>query len=173
MKQLVFLIVCFLISSSCVASLVVVNTDGPTVDATPYLSDIHYPKEGDSWNLLQMNKIYFDKKAVQLQKLSYPVISKLTPGKINSHQIETKGFTKPIFVIGDDPVSIQWAKVNANDLKKIGALGIITNVNNKVRTEQIEKEIGLVLFPANLDGLSRYLKIEHYPFLWTKNDVEQ
>ena len=162
-----------LVCASSNAQLVVVNTDGLTVEAAPYLSYIHYPKKGDSSALLKMNQSFFQEKNIQLQKLMYPVISRLTPGKIKSHRRKTRGFSKPIFVMGDDPMSIRWAKANANALRKIGAIGIITNVNNPARTKHIENETGLTLLPADLDGLSQYIQVSHYPFLWTKSDVEQ
>lgn len=173
MKQWILITIGLLVSATSNAQLVVVNTDGPTVEAAPYLSDIHYPKKGDSLALLQMNKSFYQRKNIQIQKLMYPVTSRLTPGKIKSHQIRSKNLTKSIFVIGDDPLSINWAKNNAHELKKIGAIGIITNVKNQVRVEQIEHETGLTLLPAQLTGLNQYLKVSHYPFLWTKSDVEQ
>lgn len=173
MKQWILITIGWLISLMCHAQLIVVNTDGPTVAATPYLADIHYPKKGKSSILLQMNQSFFQEKEIHLQKIMYPAISRLTPGKIKSHPIKTKELTRPLFVIGDDPTSIHWAKTNASELKRIGAIGIITNVTNQARTQQIEQETGLTLLPVDLSGLSQYLQVSHYPFLWTKSDVEQ
>ena len=173
MKQWILITIGLLISVMCHAQLIVVNTDGPTVAADAYLTDIHYPKKKDALKLLQMNKLFFRKKNIQLQKLMYPVISQLTPGKIKSYLLKTKGLAKPFFVIGDDPMSIHWAKMNASQLRKIGAIGIITNVNDQARKKQIENETSLILLPAELIGLSQYLKVSHYPFLWTENDIEQ
>ncbi len=173
MKQWILITIGLLVSATSNAQLVVVNTDGETVEAAPYLSDIHYPKKGDSLALLQMNKSFYQRKTIPIQKLMYPVTSRLTPGKINSHPIKTKVLTKSIFVMGDDPLSLSWARTNAPELKKVGAIGIITNVKNQVRVEQIEHETGLTLLPAQLSGLSQYLQVSHYPFLWTKGDVEQ
>lgn len=173
MKQWIFFTIGLLISATSNAQLVVVNTDGPTVVAGPYLTNIHYPKKGDSSALLQMNRSFFQEKGIHLQNIMYPASSELTPGKIKSHPLKTKDLSKPLFVIGDDSMSIRWAKTNASELKRIGAIGIITNVNDQARTKQIEHETGLILLPVNLAGLSRYLQVSHYPFLWTKSDVEQ
>lgn len=173
MKQWILIAIGLLVSATSYAQLIVVNTDGPTVSAAPYLNDIHYPKKGDSSTLLQMNRSFFQEKEIHLQKIMYPATSRLTPGKIKSHPIKTKDLTRPIFVIGDNSTSIRWAKTNASELKHIGAIGIITNVTNQARTQQIEQETGLTLLPVDLSGISQYLQVSHYPFLWTKSDVEQ
>jgi integrating conjugative element protein (TIGR03765 family) len=155
------------------AHLVVVNTDGPIVDAAPYVKSIHYPRRGGALSMLHRNKIVFHRKKIQIQRLMYPATSDLTAGRVKSHPQKSTTLARSIFVIGDDPLSIGWAKTNATELKKCRAIGIITNVESYERVQMIENETGLTLFPASVSELSDYLQVSHYPFLWTKSDVEQ
>lgn len=173
MKQKRLLMVGLLFCFSANAQLMVVNTDGPTVPSAPYLKEIHYPSRGDALKRLQMNKALFNGKRIQIKEVIYPATSDLTPGKIKSHPLGTQNVERPIFVMGDDPFSVTWAKRNRRALKKSGALGIITNVKNQARVKAIENEIGLTLLPAQLSGLSDYVPVKHTPFLWTKRGIEQ
>ncbi len=173
MKQWILLMIGLIVCAYASAQLVVVNTDGPTVGAERYVRDIHYPKKDNALSMLKMNKSFFRERNIQIQGLMYPATSDLTAGKIISHPLKTNGLRKAVFVIGDDPFSVNWAKTNAHELRKIGAIGIITNVKNQDRVQAIENETGLTLLPTQLTGLSHYLQVSHYPFLWTQTDVEQ
>ncbi len=162
------------ISTLSEAALTVVNVDGNTIDSSPYLSDIHYPEPGAAEAMLLANKAQFDQSKPQsVESMLYPAKSSLTPGKLVSHPLATPHLTRPIFVMGDDKFSIEWAKEHAAQLKQMGAIGIITNVGSGSRTIKIEREIGLTLIPASLEGIEKYVQVTHYPFLWTSKDIEQ
>ena len=83
-----------------------------------------------------------------MNSMIYPVTSNLTAGKIKSQPLSKQKLERSIFVIGDDQFSINWAKTNALELKKIAAIGFITNVASQTRVKKIENETGLTLLPA-------------------------
>jgi integrating conjugative element protein (TIGR03765 family) len=114
---------------------------------------------------------------IDLNKLLFPVTSKFTVGDVKKHRIEgeTSNETQTLtfYVVGDDSRSIKWLKTNAAYLKKIGALGFLTNVQTKDRMLSIEKETGLNLMAVSLDGLGSIVGTSHYPFLLYKGWVMQ
>lgn len=173
MRTLVFLILNLIFCITAFAQLVVVSTDGSTVSSHKYLRAIHYPNKKDVIKRLQQEKGKTNVNTVLVKSQLYPIRSQLTVGIVKSTRITTPNLMRPIFVMGDDAFSIKWAKTNASDLKKMGAVGFITNVESQDRVNKIEDETGLTLFPAQLSGLSEHLPITHYPFLWTKGGIEQ
>ena len=155
------------------ASLTVIYNDGETISSAPYIRDIHYPHKGQAISMLLQHKDLYREKNIELHNLIYPIKSDLREGKVYSHELTTKGLVRPLYVVGDDPVSINWAISNAVDLKRLNAIGIITNVASQSRVKTIERETGLTLIPAQLNGISKYTHVSYYPFLWTKDDIEQ
>ena len=173
MKSVCLFMIIVWLSPWCDAHLRVINIDGKTVAAAPYLLDIHYPQAGVAKKEVKMNASFFRQRNISLNPLLSSSENTLTPGIIQSRPLHTNGLIRPLFVIGDDPRSLKWAEVNATQLKNMGAIGFITHVQSLQRTKEIEQETGLTLWPVQLSGIRQYLSISHYPFLWTKEDIEQ
>ncbi len=113
-------------------------------------------------------------RSIDARQLLYPSNSSFTPGKVEKHPFSFLYFGNlSLFVMGDDPDSLEWAKKNAPYLKKIHAFGILTNVKNEKALTQIEAETGLMLTPADLSGFDQMVGTQHYPFLINEGWVRQ
>ena len=102
-----------------------------------------------------------------------PVNSQIQAGVIKRHQLSIVNFSSPLFVIGDDAVSRDWLFKHAAQMKAMNALGFITNVDTKVRLQQLEEIAGFPLMPVNVDDLSELLQVSHYPFVFESGFVWQ
>ena len=170
--QALFLVL--LLFSSTGHALNVVSTDGSTVSSQPYISSFNVQNQ-DSYEQSLMNVINntVHDQTINPDTLIYPATSDLTQGVVLPANFSTQGLSQSIFVVGDDPQSIQWAMNNAVKLKKLHALGIITNVQTAERVTDIENKTGFSLLPMSLTGLSPLVHTTHYPFLWTSTGVTQ
>ncbi|MFN7098005.1 MAG: PFL_4695 family integrating conjugative element protein, partial [Gammaproteobacteria bacterium] len=112
-------------------------------------------------------------KPVTADTLLFPVASPLTQGSITTTHINLPHLEKPIFVLGDDEVSIAWAKQHAVQLKAAHAIGLLTNTQTEARWQAIQRIIGLTLIPVSLDGLNPLIPVSHYPFLLSQHWLEQ
>ena len=98
--------------------------------------------------------------------IGYAENSVFQPGIVIRHKIKNGYFNAvPVFVIGDDRKSIRWVRLNKNYLKKIDAIGIITNTQSQEILTQIENNIGIKLVISNINGLEKIVGTTHYPFL--------
>ena len=160
-----------LLSSVALAHLTVIATTGPTVPAKPYLGPFQSLKETVSEQAIKTNPAFTHPKPIAFTRLAFPAKSPLTAGPLVSRALKTHWVRQPLFVIGDDPRSIQWAVTNARTLNDLHALGLITNVRSAERVAVIERQTGLILNPVSLSGDG--LPVSHYPFLLTATDLEQ
>ncbi len=103
-----------------------------------------------------------------------PVISrKWTVGRVNTQKINLPGAT-PIFLIGADDVSMQWLEENADKLQKIGAVGLVINVNTMEELQKLKNLTPqLQLLPTPADTLAERLGISSYPLLITAEEISQ
>ncbi len=156
------------------AEMIVIKDTGNTVPSNRYLNNVHVPSQEKIMNLIGDQKQKLDQKTISANDVGYPDESVFTPGVIVKHQIKNGFFrTAPLFVIGDDQQSLRWAEINREYLKKIDAIGIITNVQNKAQTEAVESKLGMKLIATDLKGLDRIIGTTHYPFLIRNGWVEQ
>lgn len=111
----------------------------------------------------------------------YPIKSaRLSVGKVGAQKpiavqsIKKRPGMRPIFLIGDDPVSMKWLKGNASVLNELGALGMVVNVGSRERFEAINRRAGgVTLIAAAGDEIAAELSIFHYPVLITPDGVHQ
>lgn len=154
-------------------ALTVITDTGNTVDAKPYLKAVPMPNENSIMREIKKHRSEFD-NAVIVKKSEYPVKSIFRQGKVLPHKLKVSRFTStPIFLIGSDSRSLRWLSMNKNHLKKIHAIGIITNVEDKKTVSDIEKKIGVTLLTASIDGLEKIVGTSNYPFLVVNNWVIQ
>lgn len=102
-----------------------------------------------------------------------PVKSKATRGLVTRHHINFSGFSTPIFIIGDDPVSKTWLIEHAAQLRQLHALGFITNIKNPETLHALQTEFDLPLLPADVDDLMFVLEVNHYPLMMNEGVVWQ
>ena len=118
----------------------------------------------------------FTEESLKLQEsldARLPVKSKTTVGIVSRHKVTFSGFSSPIFIIGDDPVSRQWLNDHAKQLRELHALGFITNIESPEALQEIQTVHDLPLLPANVDDLMILLDARHYPLMMNEGDVWQ
>ena len=140
-----------------------------TAAAKPFFQDIIIPNEKGIMFEVKKHKSELESSAISKHN-KYPVKSIFTEGKVFPHKLEKSHFcSTPIFLVGQDNRSLRWLSINKNHLKKIRAIGIITNVENKETVQKIEKKTGLTLLTSSIDGLEKVIGITNYPFLILNN----
>lgn len=108
-----------------------------------------------------------------LEESLFPLTSPLTPGVVPSQTVHFPYLTQPIFVIGDDDYSLAWLSQHSEDLRRLKAIGLMTNVASAERYEAIEAKTGWTLLPVSLEGFNQLLAVDHLPFLVTANRLWQ
>lgn len=107
----------------------------------------------------------------------YPIHSKsLTPGKIlnNKKQSLQKNLASPVFIVGDDILSIKWMTYYEKQLEKLNAKGFVVNVDSKYRMSELHKKFSnLTLIPIPGEQVFKWLNLEHYPILISNKLIEQ
>lgn len=98
----------------------------------------------------------------------------MTPGTVNSHRSTAQHLSHPVFLIGDDALSIRWLKANKTQLNKLHALGLLVNMTNSNVLHRIQTLApNLKLLPISADGIHQFLDIDHYPVLISNQVIEQ
>jgi len=112
-------------------------------------------------------------KLQEMIDLRLPAKSNATTGTVTRHKINSVGFSYSLFIIGDDPVSHQWLAEHLKLLKKIQAIGFVTNIESNEAYEALQKKAGVPLLPANVDDLLTVLNASHYPLISHQGEVWQ
>lgn len=104
-----------------------------------------------------------------------PVISPgLTPGPVKSRAIRLVGLISPLFLVGDDPLSLEWLARHQPRLQRLGAIGWAVNVADREGLERLRQAAdGLAVLPIPGDDLASRLPLQHYPALITASRIEQ
>lgn len=177
MKATLYALMTFLfgVAINAQADLIVINNTGNTISAYNFLNKVGVmDKNMIMQNLYAQKNTLNNVHSIDMNVVGYPDHSIFTPGKVTQHKIKDGYFHSiPIFVIGNDRYSIHWGKTNSQYLKKIHAIGIITNIDSENEKKQIENKIGISLIPSNLDGLEKIINTTHYPFLIENGVVYQ
>ena len=105
--------------------------------------------------------------------LRLPAQSTAVAGPVSRHRIYFPGFSYSLFIVGDDPLSRKWLSEHAEILKKIQAIGFVTNIQTHEAYEALQALAGVPLLPANVDDLLAVLKTDHYPLIAHHGDVWQ
>ncbi|ECA1950165.1 integrating conjugative element protein [Salmonella enterica subsp. enterica serovar Virchow] len=94
-------------------------------------------------------------------------------GKVASRELSLAGIT-PVFLVGDDALSRQWLALRLDELKRLGATGLVVNVSNKASFAELQLLApGLTLLPASASEIARRLQLSHYPVLITDKGLAQ
>ena len=104
-----------------------------------------------------------------------PVITaSMTPGRVQSRNIDRPYLNQPIFIVGADRLSLTWLTKHRQQLKKHNAIGIAVNVKTQQALEQlIQASGGLSINPVVGDKIARQLSLKHYPVLVSASRIEQ
>lgn len=115
-------------------------------------------------------KNYKHRQSTKLVHAHFPVITKsMSVGRVTddeASEIKYQVATRPMFIIGYDPVSMKWLKDNRELLSEKGAIGLVVNVETNEQMEELQKLAGdkVMMQPTPGDNLAEHLKLKHYPF---------
>lgn len=111
---------------------------------------------------------------VSLPEAVFPVLSsRLHPGPVTPRRLSLPGMT-PLFLIGDDPLSVQWLGKNKTKLTSLNATGLVVSVASAERLRALREKAGdLTLLPVNGDDLAQRLQLAAYPVLITASGLSQ
>lgn len=116
--------------------------------------------------------------AVPMQALDearlLPVVThNLHPGQQPRLELNLPGMT-PLFLIGDDPQSIEWLRQHRDALKTLHATGLVVNVATLARLNALRTIApALTLLPVSADDMAKHLPITAYPVLITDKGLAQ
>ncbi|ECI6680423.1 integrating conjugative element protein [Salmonella enterica subsp. enterica] len=154
-----------LLSLSCAshAALTVVADLGGESTAT--LFEAIAPSDDDNASSAQ---------AIPLDSAVFPIVSShLHPGVVASRPLSLPGMA-PLFILGDDPLSLRWLTQQRDKLRSLNATGLVVNVTSEERLETLRREAGgLPLLPASGDDLAQRLQLSAYPVLITDSGLSQ
>lgn len=166
MKSLVFSTLTLLVlvtwSNKLIASPVVIYDSGQTQSLTRYQVIIKTP-------------ISVPRYTLKTPEIKYPVKTlELTPGKVTTRRIHNPYLDRPVFIIGNDKLSLAWLQQHAPQLQKLHATGMIVNVKTAQQLRQIRQLVpGLEINPISGSSLTKQLSLQNYPVLISQTRIEQ
>ncbi|MNO91149.1 hypothetical protein D3C76_826890 [compost metagenome] len=97
----------------------------------------------------------------------------LTPGVVPRRALSLPGIT-PLFLVGQDPSSLEWLSQHAQALQDLSASGLAVEVVDAEALHRIQAAApGLNIWPVSGDDIAERLELEHYPVLITPTGLEQ
>jgi integrating conjugative element protein (TIGR03765 family) len=167
-----------------IAELTVIYDSGQTRSLTPLLSPLMSESEqmNDSDQSAQQNQS--PKSFLGPANISnlLPIRSSgLFPGDIGGSQPNAQviarlaqGNPRPFFLVGSDPVSLQWLVTNRNTLKSLGAVGLLVQAETEKDVERVANAAqGLAITLGSGTDLAMALGIDRYPVLITREGLRQ
>ena len=98
----------------------------------------------------------------------------MTPGPVQARHIDRSSLNRPVFIVGFDPMSLQWLKRHHLQLKQIKATGIAVNVESNAQLNTLRQAVaGLEINPVAGDTIAQQLQLRHYPVLISQSRIEQ
>jgi integrating conjugative element protein (TIGR03765 family) len=81
---------------------------------------------------------------------------------------------RPVFLIGADPLSLEWLAAHRERLIELGAVGMLIEADSIEAVRQVAARAeGLRILPASGAELARALGVRHYPVLISARGIEQ
>lgn len=120
---------------------------------------------------------YKARQSTKLVNAHFPVVTKsMTVGKVTADEasdVKYQVAIRPMFIIGYDPVSIKWLKLNRSLLAEKKAIGLVVNVETVQEMDVLQNIVGkdVMMQPTPGDRLAKNLKIKHYPFYMDNEGV--
>lgn len=149
---------------------VVIYSGTNTIAAAPYLRHIERAeaKRDDALDQAKalLDAADFDPNAVSLAAF-FPFHSEqLRPGEPTQKSVEK--LTSPLFVIGMDSKSLQWLDASFEQLKALGAQGLVVEAENYDAYDALRRKAlarGVLIDVAPGDALAEGFGIHSYPVL--------
>ncbi|WP_422452163.1 PFL_4695 family integrating conjugative element protein [Endozoicomonas sp. ALC066] len=143
--------------------------DGGGVSIEPYLSVIS--SEDKAGNPIPLKPPYISPRQAALP-VSTPEMS---VGRLPEKFIQKKtpGMAYPFVIVGADQASVDWLAANKGQLAKVGAIGLVVNVETESQLEALEGVSGIQMSPVNGSDFVRIWGIRNYPALITQEGIYQ
>lgn len=88
-------------------------------------------------------------------------------------RVHIEHLSHPLFIVGDDPVSLQWLNQNHQALQTSHAVGLIIQASSINSLQKIQTAAGsLALYPAKANAVSERFGIDCYPVLISQHLIE-
>jgi integrating conjugative element protein (TIGR03765 family) len=82
--------------------------------------------------------------------------------------------TRPLFLVGSDPESLNWLVQHREQLQALGAVGMLVQADSAAELAAVEHAgADLVIVPASGSMLAKLLGLRHYPVLISREGIEQ
>lgn len=105
-------------------------------------------------------------------RLPSVITHNLHPGQQPRLALSLPGMT-PLFLISDDPLSIEWLRQRRDALKTLHFTGLVVNIATLVRLNVLWAIAPvLALLPVSADDMAKHLPIIAYPMLITDKGLE-
>ncbi|MFJ2982690.1 MULTISPECIES: integrating conjugative element protein [unclassified Pseudomonas] len=99
--------------------------------------------------------------------------ARLSPGAVPPRTLRLPGMI-PLFLVGQDAVSLEWLSRHAQALQDLGANGLAVEVDDVQSLRRIQTAApGLNIWPVSGDDIAERLELDHYPVLITPTGLEQ
>ena len=106
--------------------------------------------------------------------MMFPVKSNLTPAMYKQERLTQNGLAQPIFLMGYDETSIEWLQQRRAILIELNAIGLVVNVPDAEAMAYLQSLVPeLMMSPVPGDDIAERIGTKHYPFLLTRNSIEQ
>ncbi len=162
MKRLIPM-TCLLICSCAIAQVSVMRV-GQTVDVSTLIQRMMDSSAQD------MTQEAGPPDSVDLNSFYNVRTSTLSPDNAAS-TITENNITQPLFIVGDDALSINWMKKNARELTQLNAAGFLVNCSGQAEFDAISNATRLPLTPINGDDFAELFHIKNYPVLITRASI--
>lgn len=109
----------------------------------------------------------------------FPVTTTMKPSVMPSRQMmlkkgADKAITIPMAVIGTDTYSLEWLKLNIEEIRRLNAVVLVTQIETANDFVALKKFAPDVYFqPSNVDQALRPLGVTFYPVLVTRKGIFQ
>jgi integrating conjugative element protein (TIGR03765 family) len=99
----------------------------------------------------------------------------MTPGVVRARGLQAAATgARPVFLIGADPLSLEWLAAHRERLIELGAVGMLIDADSIEAVRQVATRAeGLKILPASGAELARALGVRHYPVLISAQGIEQ
>lgn len=125
----------------------------------------------------QLQKLKDERRGKRFMFSNLPVSSpSLTVGRVGPQEasgIRHEMLSRPMFIIGYDPVSISWLQQNRQFLTEKKAVGLVVNVATVEEMDHLQSVAGkgILLQATNGEQMAKAINIRHYPFFVDQNGV--
>lgn len=98
----------------------------------------------------------------------------LTPGLVSPKAVQLPTMLRPVFIIGVDPLSMQWLQKHRQQLQGLNAKGLVVNVETQAQLNALKQ----LLVPLDIVAFSgasyaKQFALSHYPVLISAAGIGQ